>query len=319
MNRALALGLAAIVWQSAQPGAGPSVIQLTHELGEIASVYYATYDGFVIIGADDGTLLVWDKTKKLRKTAKQDLGTPCAILTDVRSKTLIVGRANGVMTICSIEDLSAKITKECHDDGILCAALIPHKNALLIAGGGRKLRILNSSDLTPIGTFESDIRLIWSLAITEDGKEVFVAGDDKTIEIWHLETRKQIGKLEGHTNSVNELLLARDGRKLISAGIDGEICVWDVETKKRDYTFRDEKMPVCKLCLLEENRIGVGTIYGTIEIWDYVEKKLYTSIPKVVPVLHCMASSPDGREIIVGSNRKGVLKLLSGFGIERKE
>ena len=41
-------------------------------------------------------------------------------------------------------------------------------------------------------------RLVWSVAITADGRRGFSGSDDKTVKIWDLETSACLGTLEGH-------------------------------------------------------------------------------------------------------------------------
>jgi WD40 repeat protein len=80
------------------------------------------------------------------------------------------------------------------------------------------------------GVFEGHASMVYSVALSTDGRRVVSGSADATVRIWDSETGECLQVLQGHTDSVFSVKLSLDGRRVVSASKDKTVRIWDLET-----------------------------------------------------------------------------------------
>src|SRR5262249_21802957 len=83
-----------------------------------------------------------------------------------------------------------------------------------------------------IRDFAGHTALVYTTAITPNGKWLITSGHDKTVRIWDLESGQQLHSLESSAG-IRSLAISPDGQTLVTGSLDDNfITFWDLETAK---------------------------------------------------------------------------------------
>jgi WD40 repeat protein/serine/threonine protein kinase/Tfp pilus assembly protein PilF len=131
-----------------------------------------------------------------------------------------------------------------HVDNIMCVALSPDGTVAYSAGGadirdGRRwdtdgtdfaVRVWNLETGQQLRPLNGHTGMVWSLAVSTNGRYVLSGGSDAVPILWDARTGRAIHRLRGHTNRVECVAFLPDSQRALSSGMDGTIRLWDVET-----------------------------------------------------------------------------------------
>jgi WD40 repeat protein len=191
-----------------------------------------------------------------------------------------------------------------------------------VASGGKRL-VLTGHDAG-----------IKSVCFSPDSKMVLTAGSyDGTIKTWDLGTGKCRLTIRGALlgNEVRAAVMNPEGTRVIGAvndralGASSQVKIWDIATGRREALLGGQANHITGMCLSPDGKFlasaswvaaGVRGDQNELVIWDLEEEKPWgrhrwaATSPSLVT---CLAFSPDGRFIAVGSRDKtikvfGVLK-----------
>jgi WD40 repeat protein len=127
---------------------------------------------------------------------------------------------------------------------------IGRQTALLFLPGGKEILVADSIpsqlgrlhvitvDSGKTTTFDTAHRdSIFSIVLSDDGKQYATTSADKLITIRETATHKIVKRLEGHTGYVMSATFSPEGQRIATAGDDEEIKVWNIETGKKTGSF----------------------------------------------------------------------------------
>jgi WD40 repeat protein len=168
--------------------------------------------------------------------------------------------------------------------------------------------------------------LIYSVAISPDGKMMASGGEDKTIKLWEVSSGKLLRNFMGHSERIKTIAFSPDGQLIASGDDDNTIRVWNIGTGKELYTLTGDSNSFGSVEFVgfspngETLISGVGG--GTIKVWNIntgkeirtMNQAVWESIGQISMLsndsnfIASMALSPDGQTVAFGSD-KNTIKL----------
>jgi WD40 repeat protein len=135
-----------------------------------------------------------------------------------------------------------------------------------------------------------DVKPVYTIIITPNGKQAVSGLYDKKVKIWDLETGEEIFTFYGHDWMIEALDITPDGQRVISVSDPDTIKVWNLFTKKEELTIQDSDR--------------------SLFLWaDYMVYELLRNRPIVL-------SHPDNKKIIIatksGNNSIEIYNITTG-------
>jgi tRNA A-37 threonylcarbamoyl transferase component Bud32 len=149
--------------------------------------------------------------------------------------------------------------------------------------------------------------IIYSLAISGDGRRIISAGEYRTVKVWDAATGQALRILRGHTRETYSVAISGDGRRIVSADEYGTVKVWDAATGQEKLTLRGHTSNVKSVAISADGRrIASGGGYGTIKVWDAATGQALRTLQGHTLGVYSVALSGDGRRIVSGGGDQTV-------------
>ncbi|MHC4560307.1 MAG: protein kinase domain-containing protein, partial [Planctomycetota bacterium] len=149
--------------------------------------------------------------------------------------------------------------------------------------------------------------VVWSVAISPDGRYIVSGSWDETIKIWDAATGHELRTIKGHNGSVNSVAFSPDGRRIISGGGgDSQIKVWDAKTGSELLSVEDEhEEGITAVAFSPDGKQFISGGYGNkVKLWDSTTGSelatLATTFAGYERGIASLTYRPDGKQIIVG-------------------
>ena len=153
---------------------------------------------------------------------------------------------------------------------------------------------------------------ITSITFDALGNRLAVAAAEKCVRVWHIDTAKQLAIMELSLGVPNVVGYTQDGKTLAAATSAGGLFLWDADTYKPRAVLRGEGNPAgqqghggvitCVAPLLSD-KLLTGSVDKTVRVWDLKARKAVATASSFNNAVSCMAVSPDGRTLAVGTGK----------------
>jgi hypothetical protein len=258
---------------------GKELRQLTgHKFG--VSTLVVSADGKRLLSSDNGTVRLWDLTKKdplISLNMASDLGTAKEVVT-----TAGFGPASPLA--------------------------VSVNNALMALDVWR---------VVPLGQLKHirlDARRVQNVAVSPDGSRALTAGED-SVGVWDLKNKDQLHRLQGHKGLVVRAVFAPSGNAAASGAADHTVRTWDLETGKQVRVMAAGSVVVALAFDREGKRLLSGSSgreglvfkqedpvvdERPLRLWDVRTGRevAYFDAPRAA--VWAVAFSPDGRWAVSG-------------------
>ncbi|OLY85114.1 Transcriptional repressor rco-1 [Smittium mucronatum] len=160
----------------------------------IRAVCFSPDDKYLVTGAEDNNIRVWDVQKKtikhILKGHEQDI---YSLDFSPDGKTILSGSGDKTVRLWDLEL-------------------------------GEKVHIFSIDDMGPKDAG------VTSVAFSPDGRLVAAASLDKMIRIWDAHTGQFLERVDGHKDSVYAVAFSPDGRFLLSGSLDKSLKIWQLNS-----------------------------------------------------------------------------------------
>jgi WD40 repeat protein len=149
--------------------------------------------------------------------------------------------------------------------------------------------------------------LVYSLAISPNGKILISGSEDKTIRLWSLPDGNHIKTLRGHTDAVCCLKMSPNGKILISGSHDKTIRLWSYPDGTFIKTLIGHTDVVNSLAISPDGTILVsGSHDKTIRLWSLPDGTFIKTLTGHADLVNSLVISPDGTILVSGSQDKTI-------------
>ena len=225
----------------AEQNAVVEVAQFPAHEGVISSVVVSPDGRRVLAAGWPNFMRLWDReTGQLIHSFSQDGKEIRSVAFSPAGNRALSGGDDGVVRLW---DLASGEHREFHGhvDNVLSVAFSPDGRLAYSAGGGIfrdgwhdgtdfAVRVWELETGQQLRSLEGHKGMVWSVAVSSDGRLVLSGGNDAIPILWDARTGRVVHRFQGHTDRVDCVAFLPDGRRALSSGLDGTIRLWDVES-----------------------------------------------------------------------------------------
>src|SRR5262245_5574014 len=251
-----------------------------------------------------GDVKVWDvKTGAQIASLEGQPTIVWSIAASADGKLLITSGYDGKIILWNVADKKPQQTIEkkgwirrvaLSPDGKNFAAAMEDGNVLIYEVEGPK-------ELKSIKAHEA---AVYGVAFSPDGTTLATASTDKLAKLWDWNAGTEKAKLEGHGDAVWAVEWSKDG-SLATCGADRKIKLWNAEGKEQA-TLEGHKDWVTDIAFSADGQSLASASHDrTAKIWDVKEKRETVTFGPHAGTCWCVAFSPDGAVLAVGTHSTG--------------
>ncbi len=227
-----------------------------------------TSDGKTLITAgDDGRVITWDATQKMRRSYLLSLAHPVHAIdiTPDDSHVAVVGFKTAIHIVDIATGLTKREIKAPHHD--LCAVAISHGGRMFaVACGDGHVHIHRWDDGKRLRELHGHKRRIKTLAFMPHAQRLLSAGEDRTVRVWDINSSTAVQVLRpGRCKIASLAVTSRD--KIIVGTSDNTIHVFDGQTGRELDVLNGHTGTVAALTI-DNSRLFSAGFDTTIREWS---------------------------------------------------
>ena len=273
--------------------------------GPVYTVAFSPDGRFIISGATDNTIKLWNRTGQLQRsfTGHEGAITRLAISSD--SRTIASASEDGTIKLWDLSGNLQATLKGHGNRAVWDATFSPDGERIASAGEDGTVHLW-SRDGRLQTTVTGHQGPVWGVAFSPDNQTLASASADGTVKLWNPDGTLQT-TLEGHSDEVWTVTFSPDGQMLASAGEDNTIRFWDTDGTPL-HILEGHTGPIWKIAFRADGYILVsGSWDNTISFWDR-NGNLLRTLSGHRDRVNDVAFSPDD-ETIVSASEDNTIRL----------
>lgn len=204
----------------------------------------------------------------------------------------------------------------------------------LVASGGddNTIMVWETSRWTQVHTIQGHTDQVYSVTFSPDGRFLAAGDQAHVVKVWQIAAdttttaaATEVLHLDGHNLAVYSVSFSPDGKLLASGSSDSTIGIWDVRVQQQQpsdssATLREADTTMADLLPEEEpkvhfkivdslairpvtgDRLVSGSYDKTVKLWDTATGDEVTTIREHSRWVYCVCFTPDGQQIVSGSD-----------------
>ncbi len=267
-------------------------------------------EGWMVAGASDGTLQLWDLPGRQLRRSLRWQGSTLSRVAFAPNGELAVATDEGVVHRLNpdIPPLFERIRSQLNPGSTL--AFSPDGKTLAIADRRGHVRLVDGSRALLIRTLGPMSERIAQLSFSPDGRALAVTGADG-LELWDAESGQRLPCRFDRIQDVANAVFTPDGSSLVLQTRSGEIILWDrVRHRERDRLAA--QAIGCLVVSRNGRHIVAGCRDNRVRVWPLLADRLGREAQATESLggwPTCLALSPDGRTLIAGKPDGPILAL----------
>ena len=276
-------------------------------IGAVRALVFSARAKSLIVGLDDGRILVFSVPTLKRRMWLRSAGTPVRSM--ARAGTLLaVAAEQPDLELLPLGSGKGRLIKG-HTGGLRAVAATPDGKLLASGGQDGEVRLWRLPGGEPSRTLEGHKLWINTLAFSKDGSLLASAGFDKSALLWNVATGEKVHTLRGHIRAITGLDFAPNGLSLATSSLDRTVRIWSLEDGRARAEIKGHHYQVNSVIWGPHSRRLVSASGdGTLRITPY---------PTLLPQNQQPVGLPGPGALILRRNTSGeraVVQLLDEQG-----
>jgi serine/threonine protein kinase len=209
-----------------------------HE-AEVVSVAFSTDGRRALSGSIDKAVRLWDLESgvEVRSFRGHTDNVVSVGFSEDGTQTLSASR-DGTIRICDLESggevrriisQMAIVGLVFSSDGHTALGTCIRSPTRLLPVPKNTVRLWALESGRELRRFEGHADLIWSVALSPDGRRALSGSEDNTVHLWEVDSGREIFRLQGHTGWAWSVAFSPDGCRALSGGDDKTLQLWNLE------------------------------------------------------------------------------------------
>jgi WD40 repeat protein len=275
--------------------------------GHSESVLAVAYspDGLTLAtGSGDGSVKLWDVSKKIVRATLQGHGAQVESVTfSSDGKTLASAGWDRTVKLWDVATGKIKNTLQGHRSSVMAVAFAPDGRTLASGSFDRTVKLWDVLTAKERRTLEGHSEAVRSLTFSPDGMTLASGSADGKVGLWLAETGKHLRWCPGDGGWVYSLAFCRDSKTLISGCADGGFRFWEVQSGREILRRQAHQKRITALAIAPDGSVmASASTEGSIRFWDSTtgeEISQRQDLPQ--QEISSLAFSPDGKTMASGS------------------
>ncbi len=185
---------------------------------------------------------------------------------------------------------------------------------LAFAGDNGMVTLMDGVSAEILFSFDAHKKSISALAFAPDGRSLATSGGDKKIRLWDPRTGAPLQSVGAMKHRAYSMRFSDDGSRLYSAGYDKKVRVWDPSVGSEEQTVKGHHAAVRGIALSKDRQVLMSAALDkTIQFVNTRAGEYIGTYTALREGLNTMDIAPDGRTLVVGTNKGRVYRLELPF------
>jgi WD40 repeat protein len=237
----------------------------------------------LLSGSQDRTMILWDRqTGRVIRRFNEKLGLIESVAISPEGRRGLSGGKDTIVRLWDLESGSLVREFRGHTEPVWCVAFSPDGRLAYSTSGGTEtqgdgrdsaIRVWDVETGREVRRLQGHRGLVWSVAVSPDGRRVLSGGNDAAPILWDAETGAAIRRF--HTNRVGSVAFLPDGRRAVSGG-ELTIHLLDLGTGQELHCFRGHKAGVTGVAVSPDGHwlLSSSNVGRELLLWDIEARKL---------------------------------------------
>jgi len=274
--------------------------------GPVRAVAWSPKGKLVAVGADDGTIGIFDGVTGLcRRVLFGPSGPVTSIAWQADGARLASGSSDKTVRLWDPETGRQERSLE-GQYGVNAVAWRPDGGMLANGSSDKTVRLWDPETGRQERSLEGHQYGVNAVAWRPDGGMLASGSSDKTVRLWDPETGRQERSLEGHQGVVMSVAWRPDGGMLASGSDDNIVRLWDPETGRQERSLEGHQDWVRSVAWRPDGgpdggMLASGSSDKTVRLWDPETGRQERSLEGHQRGVNAVAWRPDGGMLASGS------------------